>query len=236
MATYKEIVRKAGEAINQCELADLLNKTWKVIEFTAHEEARAGSDVALCASGDTCIHLYPFLRDLEKPETPLLAEFGKLLLLRSGENGQSIWDKKLDTPTQDAIDLAAKTLADPAVRAKCQEYKDVLDQYPQKGHSVERLVYINIVNALLANNISFGDSVGVDIKTWGPTTEYCNRRKYHSLVPLVSAYSPADIFQDFGAALAALVQGNFTSIRDRSVAYALRGIVQRIVKLATRED
>jgi hypothetical protein len=78
--------------------------------------------------------------------------------------------------------------------------------------------------------------VGVDIKAWGPTTEYCHRKKYHSLIPLVSAYCPADIYNNFGSALSALVQGNLTSVRDRSVAYALRGIIQRIVKQSAREN
>lgn len=236
MATYKEIIRSTGEAINKCDLAELLNKTWKNIEWVANKEAQTGSDAALCASGDMCINLYPLLQDMEKPETAVLVEFGKLILQRSGENGQAIWAKKMDVPTKEAIDMAAKMLADPNVRAKCKEFKDVLDEYPRVGHSVERLVYINIVNALLANNISFGDSVGVNIREWGPTAEYCNQRKYHSLIPLVSAYSPADVYADFGSALSAMVQGNLTSVRDRSVAFALRGIIQRIVKLATREN
>jgi len=109
----------------------------------------------------------------------------------------------------------------------------VLEAYPNRGHSVERLVYINIVNALLANNISYGDSEGVDIKSWGPTAEYCNRKKYHSLIPLVSAYAPAEVGADFGVALAALVMNGLKEVRDKSVAYALRGIIQRIVKQAT---
>ena len=165
----------------------------------------------------------------------VLREFGKLILLRAGDNGRSIWEKKLDVPTTQDIELAAAKLSDPAVRSKSRSYADVLERYPQQGHSVERLVYVNVANALLANNISFADSQGVSIKTWGPTAEYCARKKYHSLIPLVSAYSPPDIYADFGAALAALVVDNLKDVRDHSVAFALRGIIQRIVKMACKD-
>ena len=125
--------------------------------------------------------------------------------------------------------------ADPALRQTCKTYKDVLDTYPGSGHSVDRLVYINIMNALLANNISFSDSVGVDIMTWGPAAEYCNLKKYHCLVPLVSAYASADDFNCYGHALASMVIDGLGNVRDSSVAYALRGIVQRIAKMASPE-
>ena len=231
MATYKDIVLEVGKLISQSALADLLDTLWKKIEWVAHPTA-TGSESALSAEGDSTIHLFPALKESDQAGEMVLREFGNLILLRSGENGQAIWQKKLDVPTEAAIEMAASKLGDIGVRQKCHEFKDVLDYYPQRGHSVERLVYIHIVNALLANNVSYPDSVNVDLHQWGPTTEYCARKKYHSLIPLISAYAPADVFHDFGTALAALVVDNLSQVRDQSVAYALRGIVQRVAKLA----
>jgi hypothetical protein len=235
MTSYKQIIMDVSKLIDQSELAELLNKLWKKIEWVAHMEA-SGNEATLSAEGNTTIHLFPALLQNPKAGELVLHEFGKLILLRSGDNGLSIWDKKLDVPSDAAISLAVSKLGDVSLRQKCSEFKDVLDYYPERGHSVERLVYINIVNALLANNLSYGDSVNVDIREWGPCIEYCARKKYHSLIPLTSAYSPADIHNDFGSALAALIVDNLTQVRDSSVAYAFRGIIQRIVKLACGEN
>lgn len=235
MATYKQIVTEVGKLIEKSDLAGLLTPLWKKIEWTAHPTA-TGSEAALCAEGNSIIHLFPALMESDKAGELVLREFGKLILLQSGENGQSIWDKKLDVPTEKDISLAVSKLGDIGLRQKCNEFKDVLDYYPERGHSVERLVYLNIVNALLANNLSYADSVNVDIREWGPCAEYCAQKKYHSLIPLVSAYAPSDIYQNFGAALSALIVDNLTQVRDQSVAYALRGIVQRVVKLGCDKD
>jgi hypothetical protein len=165
----------------------------------------------------------------------VLREFGNFILLRAGERGEAIWKGKLDAPTKEQVALVKEKLADPELRKNCHTFKDVLDTYPGSGHSVDRLVYINIMNALLANNLAYTDTVGVDIMTWGPAAEYCNLKKYHTLVPLVSAYSPFDVYNCYGAALAAMVMDGLGEVRDSSVAYALRGIVQRIAKMASPE-
>lgn len=232
MADYKQIVSEAGKLIEQSEMADLLRPIWKGIEWNAHPEETSGRTETALSTDGRAIHLYPLLKMSPKAGELVLREFGKLILISGGgDRAQAIWDKKLDVPTPDQVRIAAEKIADPALRKTCHEYKDVLDTYPQKGGSVNRLVFLNIANALLANNIPYTDSVGVDIMTWGPTTEYCRLKKYHSLVPLVSAYAPNAVFSDFGSALAAFLMNPNMNVRDQSVAFALRGILQRIVKL-----
>jgi hypothetical protein len=157
------------------------------------------------------------------------------VLARTGERGAALWKNKLDTPTKDQIGIAKNKLECPELRKTCQTYKEILNDYPDKGHSVDRLVYINIVNALLANNIAYPDSVGVDVMTWGPTEEYCRLRKYHCLIPLASAYCQANVYNDFGVALASMIIGKLGDVRDSSVACAMRGIVQRIARIASPE-
>jgi hypothetical protein len=233
MASYKQIIFATGKLIAESSLVDLLSPLWKSVEWVAHPESSANTPAALALTGDTTIHLYPKLQESEEAGKLVLREFGKLILLRAGDNGKAIWEKKLDVPLDEQIKTVASKLSDTALRQRCKRYADVLNTYPTKGGSVNRLVFIHVVNALLFNNVSYADSVGVNIMTWGPTTEYCLGKKYHSLIPVVSAYSPPEVFHDFGTALAAFVIDNLAHVRDRSVAFALRGIVQRIAKLAS---
>lgn len=234
MANLKAIVQSTQKLVLASELKDILLPLWRVIEWQAHAEPGADSAV-LDRQGNAVIHLYPALEQQPQAHLKVLREFGQFVLLRAGDRGAAIWKNKLDVPTKEQIETVRSKLEDPALRKECRTYKDILDRYPDKGGSVDRLVYINIMNALLANNISFSDSVGVNIMSWGPTAEYCNLKKYHSLIPLVSAYAPADVYNDYGHALAAMVTDKLGQVRDSSVAFALRGIVQRIAKMASPE-
>jgi len=231
MPDFKTILQQSQKLILDSELKQLLLPLWRLIEWQAHAEA-IDDGAKLDRSGDAVIHLYPGLEQLSDAPFKVLREFGQFILLRADERGASIWEGKLDVPTPEQITMARDKLTDPEVRKSCHSYQDVLDRYPTQGNSVDRLVFINLANALLANNIVYKDSVGVDILTWGPTAEYANRKRYHSLIPLVSAYAPAEIFQDYGHALAALLENKLQNVRDHSVTYALGGILQRIARIA----
>lgn len=229
MANFKEIVKQAQKIVIDSELKDILLPLWRLIEWQGHTENSTGIGAELSRNNGAVIHLYPSLRH----PIQVLREFGNFVMARTGERGAALWKNKLDIPTKDQVGMAKNKLECPELRQKCRDYKSVLEDYPDKGHSVDRLVYINIVNALLANNISYADSQGVDILTWGPTAEYCHLRKYHCLIPLTSAYCPANIYNDFGTALASMVISKLGEVRDSSVAYAMRGMVQRIGKIAS---
>jgi hypothetical protein len=228
MANFKEIVKQAQKLVIDSELKDVLLPLWRLIEWQGHTENSTGIGAELSRNGGAVIHLYPSLRH----PIQALREFGTFVLARTGERGTALWKNKLDIPTKEHIGMAKSKLECPELRQTCRDYKSVLDDYPDKGHSVDRLVYINVINALLANNISYQDSQGVDIMTWGPTAEYCHLRKYHCLIPLASAYCPANIYNDFGTAMASMVIGKLGEVRDSSVAFAMRGMVQRIGKIA----
>lgn len=229
MPNYKSLATQAHKLIASSDLKDSLMPLWRSVEWQGHAEGDGGA--VLCQQSSAVIHLHP---DLSSPQQ-ILRAFGHLVLIRAGERGEAVWRNKLCTPTEHQISTASTKLADAELRKTCKTYKDVLDTYPDTGGSVDRLVFINIMNALLANNIAYGDSVGVDILAWGPTAEYCNRKKYHCLVPLVSAYAPADVYSDYGHALAALLADNLAGVRDSSVAVALRGIIHRIAGMVSPE-
>lgn len=230
--TFKQIVAQSGKEIEDSNLSTILLPLWRLIEWQGHGE-NLGTGAELDRKGDAVIHLYPVLEEMPDAQQRVLREFGKFVLLRAGDRAEAIWKGKLDAPTKEQIATVKAKLEDPELRNTCKSYKDVLDTYPGTGHSVDRLVYINVMNALLANNIVYRDSVGVDIMQWGPAAEYCNLKKYHCLIPLVSAYTPADIYSNYGSALAAMLSDGLGSVRDSSVAFALRGIIQRIAKMAS---
>jgi hypothetical protein len=232
MTDCKQIVRQSGDLIENSELKHLLLPLWRLIEWQVHP-GQPGVAAELDRQGNAVIHLYPDLAAQPGADRIVLREFGSFVLGRAGERGAAIWQSKLDVPTAEQISSAKRKLEDPELRRRCRRYQDMLDTYPDKGSSVDRLVFINLMNALLANNIAYPDSQGVDILAWGPTTEYANLRKYHCLVPLVSAYTPALVAKDYGHALAALLADGLAEVRESSVAFALRGIVQRIARMAS---
>lgn len=232
MNTYHPLIQQGSSLLEKSALKDLLLPLWRLIEWQGHAQ-NSGDTAILSRTNDAAIHLYPAL--LQHPEAlkHVLREFGLFVLHRAGERGEALWRSKLDVPTKEQIDMAQQKLADKALRKSCSTYEAVLNAYPTSGHSVDRLVYINLVNALLANNIAYPDSEGVNLLTWGPTTEYASRKRYHSLIPLVSAYSPSDVYRCYRCALAAFLHDSLGNVRDSSVAFALRGLVQRIARIAS---
>jgi len=231
---YKPFVKSAQKALDAHEIGqdEVVNSWWKAIEWMGHETPLGQTTARLDAQKNTTIHLYPPLTYEPDPRLHILREFGLLLLAKGGERSQSIWDKKLITPTPDQVNTFEQALKDEKNRSTCNRYEDLINTYPEKGQSVNRLVGIHIANALLANNIPFADSIGVNIHKWGPTAQFCRLKKYFSLVPLSSAYSPPEIHRCFGCAFAALVLNNLGQVMDSSVTFALKTIIRNVIKRA----
>lgn len=232
MPTFQQIVKRAGSQLLANEIGSQphVQNLWKSIEWQPFDKQALDAEIELSLIKEPIIRLYPSLLANVKAHKAVLREFGLLVLARGGHRAESIWEKKLITPTKEQIDLFASALKDEAVRSKSHTYAQLIQSYPEKGHSVDRLVGIHLANALLANNVSFADSVGVDIHKWGPTAQFANQQKYFSLVPLTSAYSPGDTHRCFGCAFAALVTDNLKSVLDLSVAAGLRVIIRNVVQ------
>jgi len=232
MPTFQQIVKRAGSQLlaNEIGKQEHVQNMWKSVEWQPFDKQVLDTEIELSMTKDPLIRLYPsLLADVKAPKA-VLREFGLLVLARGGDRAETIWEKKLITPTKEQVDMFANALKDEAVRSKCHTYAELIQTYPEKGHSVDRLVGIHFANALLANNVSFGDSIGVDVYKWGPTTQFATRQKYFSLVPLTSAYCPGDIHRCFGCALSALVMDNLKGVLDLSVAAGLRVIIRNVVQ------
>jgi hypothetical protein len=97
---------------------------------------------------------------------------------------------------------------------------------------MDRLVALNITNALLANGVGYSSSNGVNIRTWGATEEYCNRKRFHSIIPLVSAYSTRDVLNCYGCAFGEMLVNKLLTVQESSTAAALEAIIRSIAELA----
>lgn len=232
MPTFQQIVKQAGSHLlaNEIGKQEHVQNMWKSIEWQPFDKQVLDTEIELSMTKDPLIRLYPSLLANVKASKAVLREFGLLLLARGGERAEAIWEKKLIAPTTEQVEQFASALKDESVRAKCHTFAELIQTYPNKGHSVDRLVGVHLANALLANNVSFGDSIGVDIHKWGPTAQFAAGKKYFSLVPLTSAYCPGSIHRCFGCAFASLVSENLKPVLDLSVAAGLRVIIRNVIQ------
>jgi len=230
MRTYRQIVKEATTALKNHKFgtnAKVLN-LWNEVEWQEIPKADGKRDAELSPSAHL-IALYPALLQSPKAVSSVLREFGLLIQRTGGDRAALIWDKKLDLPTPEQAKTVAQKLEDPEIRNRCKTYEHVKDTYPETGSAVDRLVFINVANALLANNVPFRDSQGVDVFKWGPASQYLAFKKYHYLTPLTSAYCPPEVNRCFGCAFAEMVLTDLKCCRDSSVAAAMRRIIGNVI-------
>lgn len=233
MSDHRSIVQQADAALrkNRVFQDGKVQHLWDEIEWL---EVSGGddssSDAQYTSNGGTPgIALFPGLKTTKDPVAAVLREFGLLIQDTGGPRAATIWDQKLDLPTAQDIDTARRMLTRQPEDKPAALYRDILSRYPEQGSAVPRLVFINIANALLSNNIPYRDSQGVDILTWGATTQYCSFKRYHSLIPLTSAYCPPEVHRCFGCAFARYVLDDLSCCTESSVAAALRRVILNIV-------
>jgi hypothetical protein len=226
--TYLDATNSALNAVDAGRLGTRFKSKLKDLKWIVFKQDASNSTAALSYANDS-IALYPELLKIKNPVNAILHEFGRKLLIDSGEAGNRIWTKKLEFPLESSISLAQSTLADPELRKSCKTYKDALNHYPTSGHAVDRLVFIDIANALLANNVAYADSVGIDLKTWGYTSDYCSLKRQHSLIPLTSAYSPYAVHSDFGEAFVAYIVHDFNCVCESSVKRSMQNMLANIL-------
>lgn len=181
------------------------------------------TDAEVARDGSWRISLYPSL--LEKSEVLsaylVLKEFGHLLYTRASEPMKRRWRYKMALPTEAQLAAVQGKLS-----SQFKSYREMVESFKT---AMDRYVALNIANALISKGVPFAQSHEIKLGQWGATQEYFNRRRYHILVPLVSAYASKEIFEDFGAAFADWY-ANTSGVTESSVAEALHGIVGEIIE------
>lgn len=198
-------------------------------EVPRDETGRAANPIP--GTGPLVIALYPPLLQVstEQAQYEVLKAFGNTLLAVAGKRAADVWAHKYVLPEPAQIEAVQSRLQDALLRQRCRRYADLVQEYPEKGSAADRLVMVHVANALIANNIPYEDSVGVDIREWGPTAEYCTLKRYHSIIPLVTHYCPSDVATDYGAAFALTVLQGKPPCADSSVQRVLHRLVASIV-------
>lgn len=229
---YKPIVHGAGVVLKSHDIGHnpSIMDIWNSVEWRTHDKQEIKATAELCRDEDA-VRMYPSLITCPYAGHTILAEFGLLLLRRAGDKFRDIWRNKLCLPEKGQIESFQGKLRNPEIRAKAKGYRDIIEGYIA---ACDRYVALNLTNALHAHNIPFADSHGVDIYVWGPTNEYANRRRYHSLVPLTSVYASREQNENFGSAFADLLMEDLGSVREKSVGKQMKEIILRVVDGAAR--
>lgn len=228
MQNFKQIVSSAGKLLLAHPVGQQahIGALWNRVDFNVVEQSNTENDARLCAGKDA-IALYPVLleRAPAQADTILLREFGLMLLRRAGASNRTRWSKKLVLPSERQITAVQGRLGDQALRGAGGTYLALVESFKT---ATDRLVALNITNALLANGMPFESSVGVKITEWGPTAEYSTGKKYHSIIPLTSAYAPAEVHRCYGCAFAEMIVNKMRAVKESSTARSLETLVRDI--------
>jgi hypothetical protein len=221
---YDVIINEAGALLKDGPITSAhLLRAWQDVRWVKCADQKIAADAEVARDGSGRISLYPSLAQKSRKYAVyvLLREFGHLLYGKASDPVKRRWMYKLALPSSGQVDAVQGKL-----NPTFTSYRDMVESFTT---ALDRYVALNIANALIANGVPYAQSQNVKLKEWGPTQEYCNRRRYHVLIPLVSAYASKEIFEDFGAAFADWVTG-MCGITESSVADATHEIIREMVE------
>lgn len=221
---YDAIIDQAGALLKEGPLkAPHILRAWKDVEWVKSDDQRVATDAEVARDGTPRINLYPSLIGKPRKYSAYLAlrEFGHLLYAKAGDQVKRRWTDKLALPTTAQI-----TAVQGKLTPDFKSYHDLVESFTT---AMDRYVALNIANALIVNGVPYSQSQSINLKQWGPTQEYCNRRRYHVLIPMISAYASKEIYEDFGAAFADWVCG-MNGITESSVAEATHDLLREMTE------
>lgn len=222
-------IKNAGEALRRSPFYRYshLIGMWDRMQFVEHKQQLVDTDAELSRDGKK-INLYPVLvrRMVEDANYALMREFGKFLYSKASPELKKRWQLKLVLPSKAQVDAFQSKLG-------CRNFKSFKDLVEDFNCPCDRLVAVNLSNAFLANRQPINDAYDVDVRAYGPTCGYATAKRYHSAVPLVSAYAPRRIYEDFGEAFADAVAKNLRTVRHTSVQAVIRSLLEDVIA-ATR--
>lgn len=232
MQTFKQVVKSVAGILTAHPVGQQahVRALWNSVKFNPVNERQTENDAVLHQSSDS-IALYPALQDKtpSDADTAVLREFGRLILRKAGSEAETRWKNKLVLPKAKQVESVQNRLQDERVRAENDTYAGLVETFVT---AMDRLVALNISNALLANGVRFNSSANINILEWGPTAEYSNLRKYHSIIPFTSAYAPRRVHVDYGDAFAEMIVNKMRAVKEASTALALEGLIREIADQA----
>lgn len=222
----QEQVDKIGEYLDRCSTTSEshVKAYWRDVEVRCiskdwdTETARLYIEVE-----KPVIYVYPVINSYlpEYQAFCVLREFGDYLLSKAPEESELAWRQKLVLPTTEQIAAFQQRL-----NQGFPNYQEVVNSMKSP---VDRLVALHMANAMMANGQAFAGATNINVREWGPTSEFATLTRYYSLVPLTSAYCPREIHKDFGSAFASCVVYNLKTVLHSDVRSVLVGLIDRIV-------
>lgn len=227
MPNPKQIVKVVGERLEKSALGsmDHIRRFWDRMQWL-EMDVNASTGAELTSTG---IILYPRRLNESDADDYVLRAFGLAVFLKLNERDQTHWHKKHALPTKEQVDAYNGRLNDQHAHATLHNYRELVETFDT---AVDRLVALNFSNALIANGVPFSQTVGLNVYTYGPTSDYANRRRYHSLTPLVTAYSDRLLAASFGVALSDLVLHDLNCVRESSTQRALKVLITGLAERA----
>lgn len=221
---YDALIQEASALLKDGPASGLthIQRMWTDVTWSKLEDQRVATDAEVARDGSHRINLYPSLLQKSRQFACyiLVREFGHLLFAKAPDALKRRWQNKLCLPASAQIDAVQRKLT-----PDFKSYRDMVESFKT---AMDRYVALNIANALIAGGVPYAQVQNVNLRKWGATQEYANRRRFHVLIPLVSAYASKEIFDDFGAALADWVC-SMNGITESSVAEATHGIIKDIL-------
>ena len=221
---YDVLVAQAKQALLDSELGRMphLVSAWNALTWNKSQDTAPATDAQASYADAHTINLYPVLLPRRDP-APLLREFGVSLMQGADARTRRCWEDKLCLPEAAQLDAVQRKLQS----SEFDTYRSLTESFKT---ALDRLVSLNVCNALLANHVPRAQATNVNIFAWGATAEYANLRRRHSIKPLVYAYVDRDLAECPGRALAELVAHGMRHVRESSVAGALRRIIIEVYR------
>jgi hypothetical protein len=191
----------------------------------AYVNKYAGVPIALDRSGEKKINIYRDSLDYQgqKPLSELLLlDFFKLVERTIDESVSRRFTYKFVVADQDAV----TGFGDRLKSGTFKRYADIVGDFDK---AVDRLVALHLANALISNNLPISEARDLDVRTWSATKDFASCKRYMSLTPLTSAYSPTSIDEDFPSAVAAYLDNSLSCVTESSTKTAFTKLLRALV-------
>jgi len=222
-------VKQAKSKLEACQATNKPHvlSLWDKVKWQVHDtQEYPGTDAEAARDGSMTVNTFPSLTHKKEDEIAfeLIWEFGVLVYNTASEEVQNLWDLKLVLPSNEQIDAFQHKL-----HTGFKSYREIVESF---STPCDRLVAINLANAMMANGQAFEGAFNVDVRKFGPTQEYANMKRYHSLKPLMGAYAPRLLDDCFGYALADCACREFKSVRRTDLAEVLKRLIGKVLEVS----
>lgn len=211
------------------EISSTTNKAldkagYKPVRVVIETNKSTGRDVMVDEdSGTVLVHIYPAL--VKKTSfiavKSILCELGDYFLDAAATHEKNLWEKRFVRARPDQVSLFQEKLSS-------GNYPRFLDMVQSIDRATDRLVAIHLANGLISNGQNASSARNIKVLEWGTTSEFAEGKKPYSLIPLVSVYASADVYQHFNQAFADTVLSELGSICESSVRRAYLSLVHAV--------